>query len=398
MKKKILFYTSGVGLGGVEKVVLEVLKEIDKSKFDIKLALQYENENLFENEISEEVNYKYMLPQKIIDKSLYYRERKKNIFYKMLYSFMLSYEKYIIKKNYLEFSKDREIVIDFKSGDFLKLINLENRVDKKRICWLHGEITKLNKYEKRKKFLRENLNKCDKVVCICEDMKNGVIKEIPELEEKLEVIYNPFDIEKIKIKSNDYSEIKADEKKLLEDNYIIMVSRLELKMKDFNTLIKAFKIINQKRKDIKLYLLGEGPDREKIENMIKNEDLQEHIKLLGVKKNPYPWIKNSKLLVHSSKSEGFGLVLVEALILKIIIVSTNCKVGPREILDNEKYGSLVEVGDYNSMAQEILELLQENSIKKEKYLSNIDESVERFDKKNIIKQIERVLEGIYNDK
>ena len=394
MKKKILFYTSGVGLGGVEKVVLEVLKEIDKSKFDIKLALQYENENLFENEISEEVNYKYMLPQKIIDKSLYYRERKKNIFYKMLYSFMLSYEKYTIKKNYLEFSKDREIVIDFKSGDFLKLINLENRVDKKRICWLHGEITKLNKYEKRKKFLRENLNKCDKVVCICEDMKNGVIKEIPELKEKLEVIYNPFDIEKIKIKSSDYSEIKDNEKNLLEDNYIIMVSRLDNVQKDFDTLIKAFKIVNQKRKNIKLYLLGEGTDREKIENMIKDEDLQEYIKLLGVKKNPYPWIKNSKLLVHSSRYEGLPTVLIEALILNKIIISSDCPTGPREILDNGKYGSLVEVGDYDSMAQEILELLQENSKKKEKYLSNIDKSIERFDKKNIIKQIERVLDSL----
>ena len=394
MKKKILFYTSGVGLGGVEKVVLEVLKEIDKSKFDIKLALQYENENLFENEIPKEVNYKYMLPQKIIDKSLYFRERKKNIFYKILYSFMLSYEKYIIKKNYLEFSKDREIVIDFKSGDFLKLINLENGTEKKRVCWLHSEITKLNKYEKRKKFLRENLNKCDKVVCICEDMKNGVIKEISELEEKLEVIYNPFDIEKIKIKSNDYSEIKAEEKKLLEDNYIIMVSRLDNIQKDFDAIIKAFKIVTQKRKDIKLYLLGDGPDREKIENMIKDENLQEYIKLLGVKKNPYSWIKGSKLLVHSSRYEGFGLVLVEALILGKVVISSNCKVGPREILDNGKYGSLVEVGDYNSMAQEILELLQENSIKRERYLTNINESIERFDKKNIIKQIERVLEGI----
>ena len=394
MKKKILFYTSGVGLGGVERIILEVLKAIDKNKFDIKLALQYENENLFENEIPKEVNYKYMLPQKIIDKSLYYRERKKNIFYKILYSFMLSYEKYIIKKNYLEFSKDREIVIDFKSGDFLKLINLENGVDKKRICWLHGEITKLNKYEKRKKFLRENLKKCDKVVCICEDMKNGVIKEIPELEEKLEVIYNPFDIEKINIKSNDYSEIKADEKKLLEDNYIIMVSRLENVQKDFDTIINAFKIVNQKRKDIKLYLLGDGPDKEKIENMIRNKNLQEYIKLLGAKKNPYPWIKNSKLLVHSSRYEGFGLVLVEALILDKVVISTNCKVGPREILDNGKYGSLVKVGDYDSMAQEILELLQEDSIKRERYLTNIDESIERFDKRNIIKQIERVLDNL----
>lgn len=148
--KKILFYTSGVGLGGVERVILEVLKEIDKSKFDIKLGLQYANENTFENEIPKEIDYKYMLPQSIIDKSLYYRSKKKNIFYKLLYSFMLKYEKYVIKKNYINFSKDRDIVIDFKSGDFLKLINLENGKNKKRICWLHGEILKLNRYEERK--------------------------------------------------------------------------------------------------------------------------------------------------------------------------------------------------------------------------------------------------------
>ena len=194
--KKILFYTSGVGLGGVEKVILEVLKAIDKNKFDIKLGLQYENENLFESEIPREIEYKYMLPQEIIDKSLYYRSKKKNIFYKILYSFMLKYEKYIIKKNYLEFSKDREIIIDFKSGDFLKLINLNKGI--KKICWLHGEITKLNRYEERKNKLRNQLKKCNKVICICNEMKENVIKEIPEIEDKLEMIYNPFDIEKIK--------------------------------------------------------------------------------------------------------------------------------------------------------------------------------------------------------
>ena len=116
--KKILFYTNGVGLGGVERIILEILKEINKNKFDIKLGLQYQDQNIFENEISKKVEYKYMLPQEIIDKSLYYRSKKKNIFYKLMYSFMLKYEKYIIKKNYLEFSKDRDIVIDFKSGIF----------------------------------------------------------------------------------------------------------------------------------------------------------------------------------------------------------------------------------------------------------------------------------------
>lgn len=390
--KKILFYTSGVGLGGVEKVILEVLKAIDKNKFDIKLGLQYENENLFESEIPREIEYKYMLPQEIIDKSLYYRSKKKNIFYKILYSFMLKYEKYIIKKNYLEFSKDREIIIDFKSGDFLKLINLNKGI--KKICWLHGEITKLNRYEERKNKLRNQLKKCNKVICICNEMKENVIKEIPEIEDKLEMIYNPFDIEKIKELSENILELSEKEKELLKNKYIIMVSRLELKMKDFFTLFKAYQKILLNNNDLKLYLLGEGPDRKKIEEEIKKMNLESKILLLGMKKNPYPWIKNAKLLIHSSKHEGLPTVLVEALILKKIIISTNCSTGPKEILDNGKYGSLVDIGDYKAMADEMCELLSENSEKRNQYLEKTSEAIQRFDEKIIIKQIEKMLEEL----
>ena len=390
--KKILFYTSGVGLGGVEKVILEVLKAIDKNKFDIKLGLQYENENLFESEIPREIEYKYMLPQEIIDKSLYYRSKKKNIFYKILYSFMLKYEKYIIKKNYLEFSKDREIIIDFKSGDFLKLINLNKGI--KKICWLHGEITKLNRYEERKNKLRNQLKKCNKIICICNEMKENIIKEIPEIEDKLEMIYNPFDIEKIKKLSENILELSEKEKKLLTDKYIIMVSRLELKMKDFFTLFKAYQKILLNSNNLKLYLLGEGPDRKKIEEEIKEMNLGDKILLLGMKKNPYPWIKNAKILIHSSKTEGLPTVLIEALILKKMIISTNCPTGPKEILGNGKYGSLVDIGDYKAMADEMYELLNENSEKRNQYLENTSEAIERFDEKIIIKQIEKMLEEL----
>lgn len=392
--KKILFYTSGVGLGGVERVILEILKAIDKKKFDIKLGLQYENENTFENEIPKEINYKYMLPQVIIDKSLYYRSKKKNVFYKVLYSFMLKYEKYLIKKNYLEFSKDRDIVIDFKSGDFLKLIELKNEENKKQICWLHGEITKLNRYKERKNKLKKQFKNCDKIVCICNEMKENVIKEIPEIEDKLEMIYNPFNIEKIRKLSENIFELSEEEKELLTDKYIIMVSRLELKMKDFFTLFKAYQKILLNNNDLKLYLLGEGPDRKKIEEEIKKMNLESKILLLGMKKNPYPWIKNAKLLIHSSKHEGLPTVLIEALILKKIIISTNCPTGPKEILNNGKYGSLVDIGDYETMADEICDLLNENSEKRNQYLEYINEAVQRFDSKIIIKQIEKVLEEL----
>lgn len=386
MKRKILFYTSGVGLGGVERVILELLKLIDKDKFDIKLALQYENENLFENEIPKEISYRYMLPLSIINKSLYFRERKKNILYKILYSLSLMYEKYTIKKNYLEFSKDRDIVIDFKSGDFLKLITLNKQA--KKICWIHNEVTKLNRYEKRKEKLKSYLKDIDKIICICNEMRDNFEVEMPEYKDKIDVIYNPFDIEKILKKSNEIDELSLEDRERLKDNYIIMVSRLELKMKDFFTLIKAFKIIYQKNKDIKLYILGDGPDRDKIEERIKEQELQDRIILIGRKENPYPWIKNSKVLVLSSLTEGLPTVLIEGLILKRNVVSTNCPTGPKEILENGKYGSLVEIGNYENMALAIEKQLSN--------ISNIDysEAIERFDGEKIIKEIEKLLSTI----
>lgn len=383
MRKKVLFYTSGIGLGGVERVILEVLKLIDKDKFDIKLALQYENENLFEDEIPKEVDYKYMLPLNIINRSLYYRSRKKNIFYKVLYSLNMMYEKYIIKKNYLEYSKDRDIVIDFKSGDFLKLITLNK--NQRKICWFHSDITKLNRYLERKNKLRKQLSLVDKIVCICNEMKEELVHEMLELENKIDVIYNPFDIEKILKKAEDIDELSIEDKEKMKEEYIIMVSRLELKMKDFFTLFKAFEIVRNKYRNIKLYLLGDGPDREIIQKKIKEMKLEGNIILLGQRKNPYPWVKNAKILVHSSLSEGFGLVLVEGLILEKNIVSTNCKVGPKEILDNGKYGTLVEIGNYKNMA----EVIEKIVIKEEEI--NYEESIERFDGKKIIKQIEELL-------
>lgn len=389
--KKILFYTSGIGLGGVEKVILEVLKKIDKTRFDIKLALQYENENFFEDEIPKEIKYKYMLPQNIINKSLYYRSRKKSIFYKILYSFMLKYEKYIIKKNYLKFSSDREIVIDFKSGDFLKLILLNNN---KKVCWIHGEITKLNRYQERKIKLRKQLKKCNKVICICNEMRNNFLKEMPELEKNVNVIYNPFNVEEIRKKSQDYKNLSVEEKEMLKNKYIIMVSRLELKMKDFFTLFKAYKIVLKTNPDLKLYILGDGKDKEKILFEIKKMQLGDKIFLLGSKKNPYPWIKNAEMLVHSSKAEGLPTVLIEGLILNKIVVATNCLTGPKEILNNGEYGSLVEIGDFYKMAEEIIELLNPLSSRRNRYLKNLNEKILRFDNEIIINQIEQMLEKL----
>lgn len=385
IKKKILFYTSGIGLGGVEKVLIELLRFIDKEKFDIKVAFQNGDERYFEDKLPKQINYKFMLDEKIINRTIYFKIRKKNIFYKLGYLFMRKYEKFIIKKEFLKFSNDRDIIIDFKSGDFYKTIQLNKKA--KKICWLHNEITKVVNYEKRKIKLEKFFNTCEKIICICNEMKENLEKEMPTLKDKVEVIYNCFDIEHIENEANNTRDLSDEEKKLLKDNYFIMVGRLDDVQKDYSTLIKAFRFYINKylKSKYKLYLLGDGPDREKIEKLLRQEKLDKEVILLGAKKNPYPWIKEAEMLVHSSKFEGLPTVLIEALILGKKIISTNCPTGPKEILENGEVGRLVQVSNIQEMTQAI-----EEELNKRVDIKKLKEARKRFDGNTIIKKIEKL--------
>lgn len=217
-------------------------------------------------------------------------------------------------------------------------------------------------------------------------MQERASELIKESDEKFKVIYNPFDINRIKRLAEDKSELNEEEIKLLLDNYIIMVSRLDNVQKDFFTLIKAFKIVQENDKNIKLYLLGDGVDRKIIENLIAEENLQEKVKILGIKKNPYLWIKRSKFLVHSSIYEGLPTVLIEGLISNKRIISSNCPTGPTEILEKGKLGDLYDVGDYKSLAKLILKRLKNIDINVEL----IEKSIKKYDSQNIKEEIEKL--------
>jgi len=390
--KKITFYTSGIGLGGVERVLLNILNLLDRRNLDIKVGFQHANENNFESEIPKDIDFKYMLSQNKIDKILRIQKKKKNnLLYKIYYSFLLKKEKKIIRKNYLKFSKNRDIIIDFKSSDYARLTLLDDK--KKKICWYHTSVKNSNAYKRNPKRLRRNLNKYNKIIVICDDMKKEMIEMFPELEKKIERIYNPFDFEKIISKSKKKEELNNKEKLLIKDDYIIMVSRIETKMKDYETLLNAYQVFLKENPTLKLYLLGDGPNRKEVEDMISERKLEKNVTILGQKKNPYVWIKNAECLVHSSKYEGFGMVLVEAMILGVSVISTSCPVGPREILEDGKNGVLIEVGNSKEMALKLNELTNNDKLR-EKYINNANKSIERFDSKKIKIQIEKILENL----
>ena len=89
-----------------------------------------------------------------------------------------------------------------------------------------------------------------------------------------------------------------------------------------------------------MLLIGYGPKKNKIINFIKDNNLKDNVCVLKFKKNPFPYLKLADIFVLSSKYEGLPNVLLEALVLKKYIISSNCPTGPKEILDNGNYGSL----------------------------------------------------------
>lgn len=161
-------------------------------------------------------------------------------------------------------------------------------------------------------------------------------------------IYNPLNIKEIYKHSKKKIKINFFKKKSIN---IICVARLS-DQKDHSCLIESINILKNHH-DIRLILLGSGPLKNKITSSIKNLKLTKNIKIIGFKKNPYPYISKSDLLILSSKYEGLPNVLLEAIALKKFVISSDCPTGPREILDYGKGGELFKVGDHLTLSSKI---------------------------------------------
>ncbi len=136
---------------------------------------------------------------------------------------------------------------------------------------------------------------------------------------------------------------------------ILGIGRLSVQ-KDFTTLIKAFGIVRQQRK-AKLIIIGEGEQRPVLEKLIINETLEADVSLPGFVDNPYACLANAAVFVLSSRWEGLPGVLIEGLACGTRVIATDCPSGPREILDNGRYGQLLPMGDHTAMAVAINRVL-----------------------------------------
>ncbi|MBE2925250.1 glycosyltransferase [Anoxybacillus flavithermus] len=190
----------------------------------------------------------------------------------------------------------------------------------------------------------------DHVIAVSNGVADDLSKTLNLSRSKIKVIYNPIVTDDLFQKANE--EVDHPWFKNKQHPVILAVGRLT-EAKDYPTLIKAFYHV-RKQKEAKLVILGDGENREELLNLVKDMGLEQDVDIIGFVQNPYAYMRKADLFLLTSKWEGFGNVLVEAIACGTPVISTDCPSGPAEILDNGNYGKLVQVGDVEALTESIL--------------------------------------------
>lgn len=379
--RKILFKSGSTMMGGLEKVQIEYINFLVKQeKYQIKIVIENDNgkDNALEKYINSNVtylkNYNYILEIKNLREN-----RKKSLWSRIKYNLAITKEKKYADNKFLQIYKKYkpDIVIDFDSS-LTKIIDKLN--SSKNLVWIHSSIKNWKKKKSKIDRFVDRISKYSKIICICKEMKEDLINLKNELKNKVDFLYNPIDFNRIKKLSNeDFSE---EDKKLLKDKFLLSIARLDCVPKDFETLFKAYEIAKKNGYDSKLYIIGDGPDKDKVEKLKEANLYKEDILLLGRKENPYNWLKKADKLILSSRYEGFAIVLLEGLCLGKNVIASDCKTGPNEILANNR-GLLFKVGNYSTLAKYIIS---------EKNKEELEFSLEEFERNRIFEKFLEILE------
>ena len=228
------------------------------------------------------------------------------------------------------------------------------------------------------------LNLADKVMVNSYEFKKELKKEFNV---NSICIYNPLNKKEI-IKNS-----KNKSKKIFKTNNlkILNIGRFT-EQKDQLTLLKALNLLKNKIK-FEAVIIGKGVLKKKLSNYIENNNLDNFVKLKNFVDNPFPLMKQTDLFILSSKYEGLPNVLLEAIVLKKFIISSNCSTGPKEILLNGKGGYFVDWQNYQQLCKKII-FFNQNKKQSLKLLNYSYENLKRFDFKDNLSKYYKLLKSL----
>jgi glycosyltransferase involved in cell wall biosynthesis len=358
--KKIIFMLINMNVGGTEKALLNMLAEIPKDKYDITILLLEEYGEFLEH-IPQEIHVLYFQAyeniKELLNKSPYINSfnlcKKKRYItaFKILFLHLVfkitnnrnHFFKYILK-NYSVFNNDYDVAVAYAGPmDFITYYVLNNMKARKKIQWIHFDVTKIGF---NKKFAAKMYGKFDKVFVVSNEGKDKLLNMLPNIKEKIQVFSN--------IISSKLVTEMAEEGNGFQDDFdgvrILTVGRLS-KEKGQDLTIPVLAKLKQEGYKVRWYCIGEGGSRKEYEQLIQSFKVEPDYILLGSNSNPYPFMKQCGIYIQSSRHEGYCITLAEARCFNSPIISTNFT-GAREQIIHKKTGLIVECDEqqiYNAV-------------------------------------------------
>lgn len=365
--KKILFGITSLTLGGAERVLVDLVNKLCE-KYEITIFTIYANGEL-EKQLSNKVKLKSLYQKQYLELS--FMERK-IIPLKVLLTKTKIYKKYI--------KEDFDVEISFLEGPITRLFSVKN--DKaKKIAWIHNDISlvfgnglksKIKRYVDKKIY-----SKFQSLVFVSKENLNNFNQTYKMLSNiKKDVIYNYIDKERIIQKAE---EVKIEFDK--ESINFVTVARL-VPQKAIDRFIRIHSKLIKDGLKHEVYIIGDGPERQNLERLIKINDIANTFHLLGKKENPYPYIKNADYFCLLSNFEGYGMVLEEAKILNIPIIITDT--AAREAVKGYKNSIILE-NEEEKIYEGLKNVIENRKIDAEEY------EVQEYDNSEIIGQVEKLI-------
>ena len=389
--KKILFVIHTLQVGGAEKVLLNILRNIDKTKYDITL-LAIVNDGVYIDDVKkmDGVKYKYIFnpfckQRRDKNKSKIYRLKRKITYYIWkIYIFILKHFPEMLYKCSVKEKFDVEIA--FLEGKICKFVANSTNRDSKKIAWIHTDINNQgrNKIFKNIEEEKECYKKFNKIICVSDEVRNRFISKIG-ISDNVFVQVNSIQSDEIVKKAEEPIEENLNENGLI----VSTVGRL-VKEKGYDRLLQIHNKLIQEGIIHTLWIIGDGIEKKNLYNYIKKNHLENTVNLLGYKDNPYKYVKKSNIFVCSSRVEGLSSAVLEATILEKVIVSTECP-GVDEILGEDGQSALVVENSDTALYEGLKDILT-NSAKRKKFEENIKSRSKLFEIDNVIKQIEKIID------
>lgn len=330
-KTRILIYMPNLSGGGAEKVVVNIIKLIDKNCYDIHLVLAQETGE-----------YLNLIPKYVHLHSLSSRKVMFSIF--KLYKKIDEIKPDIIFTSLIRTSIALYLALFFLPGKKIKVIHRSPNSPK--LLLKNKQLSFFMRYLLQKAYQHASL-----IIAQTPEMKSEINQYYNVSLDKIKVYLNPIDKEQID-KSLQNTRNPFNEKNI----NIVAAGRLTYQ-KGFDTLILSFKKVTEYNEKFKLYIIGQGSLNEinKLKESISNNKLEKNVFLLGFQANPYVYFKFANLYVLSSRWEGLPNTILENLYLNKPIVATKCIPFMDELIHNKKNGLLVNIDDKEALTNAILQ-------------------------------------------